>query len=124
MYDRLARGVGHVLTISTAVLAHSIASAHKLQHGVKVSIDGFKASPHGVQSPLVLILCLGGVDRGRRAWVHWCRFLSVLGEGPLDGEAQNQKESKGGPVCHIVVQRSGGAARDTALTIHRVQLEE
>ena len=123
MYDRLARGVGHVLTISTAVLAHSITSAHKLQHGVKVSIDGFKASPNGVQSPLVLILCLGGVDRGL-AWVHWCRFLSVLGEGLLDGEAQNQKESKGGPVYHIEVQRSEGTARDTALMIHRVQLEE
>lgn len=34
-------------TISAAVLAHSVTSAHELQHGVKVSADGLKAVAEG-----------------------------------------------------------------------------
>lgn len=92
----------NLLTISTAVLAHSIPPAHELQHGVKVATDRLKAVSDGVQSPVPsLVLCLCTI----RSLTWWCCssswVLSLLTDGAVDEEAQQEQEgSEKGPAGH------------------------
>lgn len=102
------------LTISTAVLAHSITSAHELQHWVKVASDRLKAASKGIQSPfLILVLCLRAIrSLSWWWWWWWCSWVfSLLANSNVDEQAQ-QEGSKKGATGHPV-----------ALSMNRVRVE-
>lgn len=88
------------LTVSTAVLAHSIPPAHELQHRVEVAADWLKARPDGVQSPIpVVALGLRVIGALTRRWSSW--IFSLLTDGTVAKEAQQEQErDEEGPAVH------------------------
>lgn len=92
-----------VSTVATAVLAHSIAPAHQLQHRVEVASDGLQAPPEGVQPPVFCLVLgrgpVGGCSRGGCGLLGGLAQGSAL-EGGREQQQQQQQGSEEGPAGH------------------------